>query len=49
MVMEMKIEIKVMVKVKLRKREKAWIRKKKTRNMEQIETWKRRPYLQRRK
>jgi len=42
LVMEMKIEIKVMVmvKMKLRKREKAWIRKKKKRNLEQIETWK---------
>jgi len=48
LVMEMKIDIKVIVKVKLRKQEEAWIRKK-TRNMEQIETWKRRTYLQRRK
>jgi hypothetical protein len=28
---------------------KAWIREKKTKDMEQIETWKRRTYLQRRK
>ena len=42
MVMEMKMEIKVMVQVKLRIQEKAWIRKKKMKNMEQIETWKRR-------
>jgi hypothetical protein len=43
---EKEIRVMVIVKVKLRTRENAWVKRKK--KMEQIETWKRRAYLQRR-